>query len=83
MLIHFDASQGLQFKDGTAAGFEICGADQLFVAAQAKILPDGIVRVFSPEVPQPVTARYAWFNWGKVSLLNAAGLPAAPFTTKK
>ena len=82
MLIHFDASQGLQFKDGTGAGFEICGADQLFVAAQAEILPHGIVRVFSPEVPQPVAARYGWFNWGEVSLLNAAGLPAAPFSTQ-
>jgi sialate O-acetylesterase len=38
--------------------------------------------VFSPEVQQPVTIRYAWAdNPGKLDLYNTEGLPALPFRT--
>ncbi|MGE4489923.1 MAG: sialate O-acetylesterase [Kiritimatiellales bacterium] len=76
----FTNSAGLILKNGSA-GFEICGPDGKFTAAQAEILKDGRVKVFSPEVSSPTAVRYAWFNWGEVSLFNGAGLPAAPFTT--
>lgn len=49
---------------------------------QAEILSNGVVRVFHPGVPDPVGVRYGWFNWGRVSLYNQAGLPAAPFSSK-
>ncbi len=54
----------------------MCG---LWLSAQAEIMPDGTVKVFSPEVRAPVMVRYGWFNWGEISLFNATGLPAAPF----
>jgi sialate O-acetylesterase len=57
------------------------GADGKFVPAQAEILPEGTIKVFSPDITQPSAVRYAWFNWGEVSLYNANQLPAAPFET--
>jgi len=73
-------ADGLYFTAGIALGFEVSRADGLFVPAQAELLPDGRVRVYSPEVPMPSGVRYGWFNWGEVSLFNALGLPAAPFS---
>jgi len=78
----FNNGEGLFFKDGKVNGFEICGSDGMFVAANAEIIDDGRVRIFSGSVQQPTAVRYGWFNWGQVSLFNAHGLPAAPFTTK-
>ncbi len=78
----FDNGEGLFFKDGEADGFEICGQDGMFAAADAEIIESGGVRIFSDNVSQPTAARYGWFNWGQVSLFNAYGLPAAPFITK-
>ena len=52
----------------------------VFHAATVRI--DGTsVLVNSPEVPAPVAVRYAFTNAPTVSLVNAAGLPAAPFRT--
>ena len=81
VFVKLTSADGLFFKGGEAKGFEICGADHQFVPAQAEILSDGQLRIFSTEVKLPVTARYGWFNWGEVSLFSKQGLPAAPFTT--
>jgi sialate O-acetylesterase len=83
LILRFDFAAGLHFAGGEAKGFEIFGADQKFLPAQAEILQDGTVKVFSPETSNPASVRYGWFNWGEVSLFNGAGLPAAPFTTEK
>jgi sialate O-acetylesterase len=79
VLVRFQFADGLFFKGGIAQGFEICGADRKFFPAQAEILPDGAVRLYSSDLCDPVAVRYGWFNWGEVSLFNGAGLPAAPF----
>ena len=79
LIVHFQFGNGLMFKDGVARGFELCGADKKFIPAQAEILPAGVVKIFSPDIGDPVAVRYCWFNWGEVSLFNGAGLPAAPF----
>ena len=78
--ITFSNSDGLHMK-GTG-GFEICGADGNFVPAEAEVLKDDRVKVFSSEVSEPSAVHYAWFNWGEVCLFNENGLPAAPFTTE-
>ena len=38
-----------------------------------------VVHLFSPEVPKPTHARYAWRSWGPAPLFNDDGLPAFPF----
>ena len=78
--VRFDSADGLKSTTPEVTGFEIAGADKLFHAATAKI--DGAsVLVSSADVAEPVAVRHAYTNAPKVSLFNAAGLPAAPFRT--
>jgi sialate O-acetylesterase len=76
---------GLVAKGGALKGFQIAGADQKFVDADAKIEGDALI-VSSAQVAAPVAVRYAWYNYPEgvgCNLYNAAGLPAAPFRTDK
>jgi sialate O-acetylesterase len=61
-------------------GFEIAGPDRVFHPASAKIEGSSVL-VSSPVVAEPVAVRHAFTNAPRVSLFNAAGLPAAPFRT--
>lgn len=72
---------GLVAKGGPLKWFQIAGADQRFVDADATIEGDSVV-VKNSGVTAPVAVRYAWANgpFG-CNLYNAAGLPAAPFRT--
>ncbi|MEY4488609.1 MAG: hypothetical protein RIQ79_1117 [Verrucomicrobiota bacterium] len=75
----FTHADGLRTRDGLAPiCFGIAGADQVFHPAVAKI-DAGKIILTSPEVAQPVAARFAWHETAPVNLVNAAGLPAAPF----
>ena len=76
---------GLVAKGDALKGFQIAGADQKFVAADAKIDGDTLV-ISSAQVAAPVAVRYAWDNYPEgmgCNLYNAADLPAAPFRTDK
>ncbi len=82
-VISFDhAADGLKSSSGDnkLAGFVIAGEDKVFHSAEATIEADKVV-ASSPEVPNPVSARYAWANNPPASLFNSAGLPASPFRT--
>ncbi len=61
-------------------GFAICGENQKWEWADAKIDGDTVV-VSSAAVPKPVAVRYAWAQNPFCNLYNAAGLPANPFRT--
>jgi sialate O-acetylesterase len=78
--VHFThVAGGMVAKGGPLAGFELAGADQHFVPAQAQIEDDSVI-VHSDSVPAPVAVRYAWADDpAGANLYNAAGLPAAPF----
>jgi len=71
---------GLTGRSNPLKSFEIAGADQKFVAAEAKIERNTVV-VRSAEVPKPVAVRYAWADNPECSLYNKSGLPAVPFRT--
>ena len=62
-------------------GFTICGADRKFVPAQAEIVSGDSVRVWSPQVKQPVAVRYGWANFPLCNLYGGNGMPASPFRT--
>jgi sialate O-acetylesterase len=63
-------------------GFSIAGSNGQFVAANAQLTNSQTVSVSSPSVPQPKYVRYAWAdNPGSLNLVNAQGLPVAPFRT--
>ncbi|HEY0255939.1 MAG TPA: sialate O-acetylesterase [Candidatus Methylacidiphilales bacterium] len=61
-------------------GFQIAGDDRKWVDADAKIDGQSVI-VLSPQVPQPVAARYGWGNAPDCNLYNQEGLPASPFRT--
>jgi hypothetical protein len=71
---------GLIAKEGGLKGFKIAGENMVWVDAQARISGETVV-LSSPDVPKPVAVRYAWADNPEWSLLNGAGLPAAPFRT--
>ena len=79
--VKFSHAAGLTAKDGPLTWFQVAGADQKFVDADAKIDGDSIV-VSSAKIPAPIAVRYAWDNYpNTANLYNAAGLQAAPFRT--
>jgi sialate O-acetylesterase len=79
--VNFTHAAGLNAKGGPLHWFQIAGADQKFVDADAKIDGDSVL-VSSPSVPKPVAVRYAWDNYpNTANLYNASGLQAAPFRT--
>ena len=75
---------GLVARGGPLTGFEIAGANHIFVPATAHINQQSdTILVTNPEVPNPKYVRYGWANYPTVNLYNGAGLPASPFTTEK
>jgi sialate O-acetylesterase len=79
--VKFTHADGLAGKDGPLKWFQIAGADEKFVDADAKVDGDSVF-VSSPDVTAPVAVRYAWDNYpDTANLVNGAGLPAGPFRT--
>jgi sialate O-acetylesterase len=62
-------------------GFSICGEDEVFAWADAKVTGRDEVTVFSPDVSTPVAVRYGWSSFPLCNLYNCEGLPASPFRT--
>ena len=82
-ICHFTASaKGLKTRDGGApGGFEIAGPDGQFTPAVA-VIEGETVALSSPKVKKPGAVRYAWSNTCEgANVVNAAGLPLAPFRT--
>lgn len=84
--ITFDkVGQGLYcFDTKTPVGFAICGADQKFAWAEAKLIAKDRVEVWSNLVPSPVAVRYAWSDNPVCNLYRKDGsvtLPVTPFRT--
>ena len=79
--IHFaNTDGGLTAKGGQAEEFAVAGNDHIWHWAEARIEGDAVM-VSSPEVTEPVAARYAWQSFPKATLYNGVGLPAVPFRT--
>ncbi|HSI09708.1 MAG: sialate O-acetylesterase [Rariglobus sp.] len=79
--IFFEPStSALESTEPSVTGFELAGADKIFLPAEARI--DGAtVVVTCAGVAEPVAVRYCYRNAPTPGLFNAAGLPAAPFRT--
>ena len=84
--ITFDqAGDGLySFDSRTPVGFAICGTDQKFVWAEAKLIDQDKVEVWADSVSSPVAVRYAWSDNPVCNLYRKDGavtLPVTPFRT--
>ncbi len=73
-----NAERGLELRQ--QGGFEVCGTDGIWHPAEATVIQDEIL-VRSDAVPHPLAARYAWYNYGDVTVFSKNGLPLAPFRT--
>ena len=64
-------------------GFEIAGSDGIFYPAAYKLGQSekdfNTITLSSPLVKNPISARYAWYNYGPVNIFGKNGLPLAPF----
>lgn len=80
--IYFDAhDDGLSNSSpGNVRGFAVAGRDGIYHFANARIEGDRVL-VQCNEVVAPQTVRYAWTGVPDSTLVNTAGLPAAPFRT--
>lgn len=61
-------------------GFEIAGADKVYVPAEYELVGDKII-VSSKKISRPVYARYAWYNYCPMTIYTKAGLPLTTFRT--
>ena len=77
--------QGLYcFDVRDPVGFAICGEDQNFVWAQARLIGKDKVEVWADGIEKPVAARYAWADNPVCNLYRKDGsvtLPVTPFRT--
>jgi sialate O-acetylesterase len=62
-------------------GFAIAGSDRKFVWADAKLVGNDKVEVWSDQVSEPVAVRYAWADNPVCNLYSREGLPLTPFRT--
>jgi len=69
------------FDFRTPVGFAIAGEDRKFHWANAKIINNTTVEVWSDKVPNPVAVRYGWADNPVCNVQNKEGLPLTPFRT--
>ncbi len=83
-LMFTNTGSGLAANNGSPLKyFEICGIDNEYVPATAKIEGSKII-VWNDKVKRPVAVRYAWANNPEgANLYNKEGLPASPFRTSE
>jgi sialate O-acetylesterase len=73
---------GLLASANGLTGFEVAGADKVYVAAEAQIVGGKII-VGNSSVQQPLYVRYAWSDGFSATLFNKEGLPASTFTSEE
>ena len=76
-----DTSPGLE-PEQSETGFEIAGEDKVFVPAQIQV-EENVVTVSADTVENPCYVRYAWTNYGPVTMFGKNGIPMAPFRTSR
>ncbi len=78
----------IKSDDKLINGFAVCGKDGIYVQAQAEIISEDTVKVWSEEVSEPVSASYAYCTLNTYSSLYSTVngekyLPVSPFVTKQ
>ncbi len=79
---------GVKSNGNTVYGFAVCGKDGVYVQANAEIIGENSVRVWSEKVPEPCSASYAYCVSNQRANLyatdeNGLAMPVSPFVTDK
>lgn len=79
---------GVKSKGETVYGFALCGKDGVYVQANAEIIGENSVRVWSENVKEPCSASYAYCVSNQRANLYATddeglAMPVSPFVTDK
>jgi len=83
LVVTFDPrGRGLDTRGERLEGFAVAGSDGVYACADAVIEGSTTVVVRSPQVPHPVSVRYAWGDNPAATLCNRDGLPVGPFEAK-
>jgi len=82
-VLSFDGMDGKwrPFDINAPVGFTIAGEAKVFRNALAKVLDDGSIEVWHPDLKNPVAVRYAWADNPVCNMYDGAGLPLTPFRT--
>ena len=80
IVVSFRFADGLTIKGNDKSSFVVCGEDKKFVPAVARVEGSKLI-ISSPDIANPIAARYAWHDTALPSLTNSEGLPASPFRT--
>ena len=83
-----NTGDGLKQSGATLKGFSVCGADGVYVKANAEITGSNTVRIWNSNVTSPVSAAYAYSVNNEKSNLYASvngkeTLPVSPFVTDR
>ncbi|WP_233621973.1 hypothetical protein [Flavobacterium agrisoli] len=80
-----DCDKGLKISKGSELHeFAISKDGQHFVWAKAEIIRNNQIKVWHPEIKNPIAVRYAWAdNPDKANLFSSENLPATPFEVVK
>lgn len=77
-----DVHGKLKTVDGKpVTGFAIASSNRKWVWAEATIVGDSEVEVYSDAVTDPFAVRYAWADNPVCNLIDSTGLPVTPFRT--
>ena len=79
---------GVTSKGDTVYGFALCGKDGVYVQANAEIIAENSVRIWSENVAEPCSASYAYCVSNQRANLyatdeNGFAMPVSPFVTDK
>lgn len=84
IILSFDrAPMGLTSFYKPLKSFEIAGKDGNYHPAKARIVNRNRVEVWSEDVQEPTSVRYAFRNFAVGDLFGVNGLPLSSFTTEK
>jgi sialate O-acetylesterase len=73
---------GLYCNQSSIEGFEIAGADRQFKPAITLFIGDGsTIKLFHPQIKNPVAARYGFKNYAEFGVFNGLDAPLLPFRT--
>ena len=82
VLVNFDYSDGLYFKNKKSNQFEVAGSDNVYHLAKAEIKNNQVI-LTSDKVKNPTKVRFAWSNTAQSQLFNKVNLPASIFISEK